>query len=310
MLGLAPLRVGNAALAQTDNETAGATSNATPVYTDVVLQLNPEYDNPLGYREPTLLVMLEGKFTGIVPSQVSFLVPTNSGMYSAGSRDAQGNYSGGPPDRTASSIPGWDVISYRLQSETFRVEYYDTQIVSGFPDRTISYDFRTLVPVTGMHVVVQQPRRATGFTANLTGATPTVATDSEGFTVYSYFVDEVSPSQPLHIDVSYSKPDAEPSIADAATSTGGGSSNTGMIAGIAAGVIVLAGVTVWLLKSRQPRYAPAGAPRAERRRRAREGGPAAGGAPAGGGGRFCTACGQRINPSDRFCPYCGARTGG
>ncbi len=118
------------ALAQTGNEPTGLKN--------VTLWLNPEYD------DPRLLVMLEGKIVGVnPPARIRFLVPTAAEMYSAGSRDATGNYTGGPPDRKASSITGWDEISYELQTDTCRVEYYDP-IIAGQPDKENSYYFQFL----------------------------------------------------------------------------------------------------------------------------------------------------------------------
>ncbi len=69
-------------------------------FKNVTLWINPEYD------DPRLLVMLEGKIVGVdAPAQVRFLVPAAAQMFSAGSKDAQGKYSGGPPSRRRGN--GW-----------------------------------------------------------------------------------------------------------------------------------------------------------------------------------------------------------
>src|SRR5450759_393867 len=85
------------ALAQATNEPSGFKSVTVWVY--------PEYD------DPRVLVMLEGQITGTtLPALVKFLVPQSANLFSAGSKNAQGVYSGGPPNRKASSIAGWDEI--------------------------------------------------------------------------------------------------------------------------------------------------------------------------------------------------------
>ena len=66
--------------------------NVPTGFQNVQLWVNPEYD------DPRLLVMLEGQIVGTQPpAEVRFLVPSAAEMYSAGSMDAQGRYSGGPP---------------------------------------------------------------------------------------------------------------------------------------------------------------------------------------------------------------------
>ena len=137
--------------------------NEPESYSNVKLWIYPEYD------DPRLLVMLEGQIEGTEPpAEVQFLVPSAAEMYSAGSMDTQGNYSGGPPARKPSSIPGWDEISYQVTTDTFRVEYYDP-IIFGNPEKTISYMFRTLYPMSEMEIIVQEPTGATDFTVSPDG---------------------------------------------------------------------------------------------------------------------------------------------
>ncbi|MFH1382912.1 MAG: zinc-ribbon domain-containing protein [Chloroflexota bacterium] len=271
--------------AQADNEPAG--------FKNVTLWVNPEYD------DPRLLVMLEGQIVGATaPVPVSFLVPAGAEMFSAGSMDAQGRYSGGPPDRTASSIPGWDEISYELQADTFRVEYYDP-IIIGQPDKTISYDFRWRYPISDLKVVVQEPKASTNFMVSPEG---TNSIDVEGFPVYLYdYANLGKDDPPLHFDIAYTKTDPNPSLDNPVlnsgnTTTGTGSSTTGLILGIVIGAIV-AGGFVWILLSKnKPARAPVravkngqtGTVKSRTRRR-----------------RFCSRCGQPIENPSQFCPHCG-----
>ncbi|MEK7352965.1 MAG: zinc ribbon domain-containing protein [Chloroflexota bacterium] len=255
------------ALAQSDNETVR--------FKDVALWLNPEYD------DPRLLVMLEGNLDGVAaPVRVRFLVPEAAEMYSAGSLTARGGqgYTGGPPERTASQIPGWDEISYTLQTDIFRVEYYDP-VISSQPDKTISYDLRTISPISNLRVVVQQPRKSSNFTVTPAG---NAGTDGEGYRINTFFFNNVTPGAPLHFDIAYSK----------------GGSNTGLIMGLILAAIVVGVVIIWMLKSRRPRYVPVRSSGKPRKRSARQPSP---------GNRFCTKCGEPAGASDKFCPSCGSK---
>lgn len=168
--------------AQGENEPGG--------FENVRLWLYPEYD------DPGLLVMLEGQIVGVEgPVNVRFLVPSAAEMYSTGSMSAQGQYTGAPPNREPSSVPGWDVISYDVTTDTFRVEYYDP-IIKGQTDKTISYEFRWLYPISDLTVIVQEPRKSSNFRVSLGEGKPD--TTSEGFAlhVYSYRdLDDAPPHQ-------------------------------------------------------------------------------------------------------------------
>lgn len=283
---------------------------------NVTLSVYPEYD------DPRLLVMLEGNITGVdAPALVRFLVPLGAEMYSAGSKDAQGKYTGGPPNRKASSVLGWDEISYELKTETFRVEYYTDEIV-GLPDKSISYDFRFLYPISDLRVIVQQPLKA----QNLAVVPNGTATNEGQFKVQTFNFTNLTPdpANPLHFDISYTKSDLNPSIQSTSGNSSGNlpssgtNSSLGLITLITVGVVVTAMVFFWLggKKKHKPGYtAQRPPPRAERRRgsqaqkrtetkviakrqaRAQEAKP--------GTDEFCYQCGSPVDSSAKFCPACG-----
>lgn len=252
----------------------------------VKLWINPEYD------DPRLLVMLEGKISGTqAPALVKFLVPSEAAMYSAGSKDAQDKYSGGPPNRIPSEIPGWDEISYLLQTDTFRVEYYDPVILAQ-PDKKISYDFRWLYPINDLSVIVQQPKKSSDYTIKPSGRS---TTDGEGFSVQTYSYRNLGIKDPaIHFDISYTKTDPDPSI----NPVGSGSSRSGLVIALVVGVIVV-GLFIWIINSQrkpastQKYQQRAGQTRAARRRNARN--------------RVCSHCGQPIDKPSQFCPNCGGK---
>ncbi len=264
--------------------TAGAQSLEPAGLTNVHVWVNPEYD------DPRLLVMMEGQITGSEPpTAVRFLVPHEAVMYSAGSMDAQGKYTGGPPDRKSSTVAGWDEISYQITSDRFRVEYY-YDAIKGFPDKTISCDVRWPYPVSGLNVFVQQPRNATNFVVTPAGGQAGV--DADGLDIQTYIIPSVDKDTLVHFDIAYTRTDTNPSIGSPSTPTGPPTekSNTGLLVGVLAGVAVLVAAGVlWATRSRPAKQAA----------RSRAGGRAA-------RGPFCSQCGRRLDHPSRFCPYCGA----
>ncbi|MDO8567346.1 MAG: zinc ribbon domain-containing protein [Dehalococcoidales bacterium] len=285
---------------------AFAETNAITGFKNVTVWVNPEYDNS------RLLVMLEGKISGATPPvQVRFLVPSGAEMFSAGSKDATGKYTGGPPDRKASATPGWDEISYELKTDTFRVEYYDDSI-KGQPDKKIAYDFLRLYPLSDLRVVVQQPRKSTNFTVEPKGSP---GTDNEGFTISSYSYTNLSVDQSVHFDISYTKSDPNPSLQNAPLSSqpATASSNTGDPAFFAISIVVvvilIVSMFVWVIRRQKPGRPVRQPSKVMARATARQPGRAnpaprnaSGGSPKG---QFCAGCGHAAEKRAKFCPYCG-----
>ncbi len=255
----------------------------------VNLWVYPEYD------DPRLLVMLEGEIVGALPPvEVTFLVPSAAEMYSAGSVDAQGQYTGGPPQRQPSSMPGWDEISYQVTANKFRVEYYDP-IIIGQPDKSISYEFRCLYPITGLEVIVQEPRKASDFIVSPIG---TAFVDDQGFNSYIFTYPELDKEQPLQFDFAYAKTDARPSLL---IEESGISSSPLTIVVIAVLVIAFAGLFFWMRHATsRPKT------RAGRRQLIRKSGLHRS-ADDRSKARFCSNCGDPIIGSHKFCSGCGVK---
>ena len=269
-------------MAQANNEPTG--------YRQVTLSINPEYD------DHRLLVMMEGQIVGVrAPATVRFLVPAAAEMYSAGSKDAQGVYSGGPPARQPSAIQGWDEISYEATSETFRVEYYDPSII-GSPNKTISYEFRSLYPVTNLQALIQQPFASSNFVISPEGQ---VFIDSEGFTEYSYTYPAFKVEDTLGFEISYTKSDPRPSLAIKADITAQGTSSSLplIIIPIALGVVLIAVLLIrrrnLILKTRR-RQSPKSKSGSNRKVNQTATG-------------FCRKCGKQIEGPFLFCPHCGTK---
>ncbi len=274
---------------------ANAQANSEPTgFKAVTLWVYPEYD------DPRLLVMIEGKISGATsPVTVRFLVPQSAEMYSAGSKDAQGNYTGGPPNRKASQIAGWDEISYQLTTDTFRVEYYYPGI-TGQPDKQISFDYYWLYPVSDLNVIVQKPLKATSF-----AVTPSGQQGTEGqFTVYNYSYTNLTPGNPLHFDIKYTKTDSAPSLGTIASTTSPSSSSSNsntvliVVVAVLASLLLIGGVILWFrspnrtpVKRLEP-ATPSGGPRTKLK---------------AARAKYCNYCGTQLDPDSNFCAHCGKK---
>jgi hypothetical protein len=266
------------------------TYNVPTAYQQVSLFIKPEYDRH------GLLVWLEGQIVGVkAPSTVKFLVPAGAEMYSAGSIDATGQYSGGPPNRISSDIPEWDEISYEVTSETFRVEYYDA-IILGSPNKTISYEFKSVYPISSMQVFIQQPSASTNFVISPVGQ---VFVDSEGFTEYSYSYPSIKGGAALNFEISYTKSDMRPSlgIPSGSTSKEATSSLPLIIIPIGLGIALIA--LILIRKRKMISKINRNQPSRSKPILARKGTKSSTG--------FCGRCGEQVEGSFLFCPYCGAK---
>lgn len=263
---------------------------------NVIVSVFPEYDDPppqslLG-GQPSVLVMFDGEVVNFnTTATIRFLVPSDAYMYSAGS-GPRNQYVGGPPTRNASTITGWDEISYELKTKYFVVEYYVPII--GQPDRVIPYDFYPLYPVNNLRAVVQEPKRATNVTVTPQGA---LGTDGEGFRIHTYNQANISPGDPLHFDISYTKKDTRPSVGD---DTGSPNTTVLIIMGAIA-VLVVIFIMVTRFVSKRPRSATT---RSERRQAVRA---AKGGSVKQVKNKYCRYCGKPVQETDRFCPHCGKK---
>ncbi len=274
----------------------------------VKVEVYPEYD------DTRLLVMVEGDVAGVdIPATVRFLVPADAEMYSAGSKDALDVYTGGPPRREASSLTGWDEISYEVTEETFRMEYY-TDLIQGDPAKTIAFEYHFLYPVSDMTVVVQEPYASTGF--SVVPQADNSYNDGT-FNVHQYSFTDLEKDEAFSFDISYNRLESRPSMAilggGSANGATSGSSNTGLIA--IAVMLAMAGgggVVFLMMRSKQQqqpavkRVAASGR-KSKQKPVKRVAAPDAGGKRNGGpASKFCTQCGQTVDKSHRFCPSCGS----
>ena len=263
-------------------------------FKDVALRGYPENDDPLRLGYPTVLVMLNGQVVGAEPpTTVRFLVPEDAVMYSAGSGPRE-RYVGGPPNRKASDVDGWDEIGYELMTSYSVVEYYAP--IQTSPDKAFSELFIPLYPINGLTAIAQEPRQAANFSVApqsqpVQPVRQRQYVDAQGFNIREYSYATLESHQQISFSISYAKENPAPSLEIAA-----GASNAGPIiaAGIAAALLI--GTVVYLARrgpssGRPGRRQVYGKPQAKKSGRA----------------RFCTKCGARLDNSRRFCPQCGTK---
>jgi hypothetical protein len=306
--------VGPVAHAQDGEEPTG--------FTNVRLWLYPEYD------QPRFLMMMEGDVTGTtLPTTVRFIVPDDAELFSAGYKDDGDQYYRGTNldiEGKPSSIPGYKEISFEIQEETFRIEYYDSSII-GDPDKTVAFQLNPLYPISDLTVYAQEPGEASNFVVAGEGASQKVFDDGfqSDFPAHLFNYLGLPAGEPLDFQISYTKTDPNPSVASAPLSNdpGGASGSaggigTGMAIGIAvASLVALGAGAYWVYGNRQRQPSSRSRRRANRRAvrrnqpsRAEPRAPRSGGEQAGGRRpKFCSDCGAPLDPGARFCPGCGTK---
>jgi hypothetical protein len=209
-------------------------------------------------------------------------------MFSAGSIDAERKYAGGPPERTPSEVTGWDLISYEITTTTFRVEYYHDAI-EGDVDKLVTSEFTALLPIDGLLVHVQQPRKSSNFSVTPIVESSMRAEDYEnGFRELLYAYTALNPSDSLRFDIGYTKSDPLPSLAIEESSFGGWP----YVGGGVAAVCLLCGVAAyWVVRKRRLEAELTVQPSPAKQRLPEQ--------------QYCTECGARVAGSFHYCPECG-----
>jgi hypothetical protein len=302
------------------------------------VSLWPEFD------QPRTLVILDGTLPPgtPLPAELTLRMPAAAGApHAVAIVGADGNLL----TASYTTNPAGDdiIVSFSANSLSFRLEYYDPALVMKGAARTYTFNWTTDYPVTAAALRVQQPSGATGLAAE--PALVDVGVADYGLRYWESSLGALAAGQTVSLALSYTKADstlsanavgAVPAAAAAPTAAAGLSAgpNLPLVITVAAVGLALVGAG-FIAYVRSARVTPRRSARGRRQRRgaARASAPRP---PAGTAARrperpsgasapaaaarpqpapaaaleaepaFCTQCGQRRQPGDRFCRQCGA----
>lgn len=259
----------------------------------------PEYD------DPSVLVIYDGEFANkeSFPKEVAFLVPSSARVNATAYGDGQGGFFNTEPWKTADAGSGWTRVLFTLPQPLFHLEYYYSPL-QGSPDKKMAFVFNSVNAADKIQLEIQEPLKASNFKTEPAAAMQTSRGHDFKYHVFNFA--NVTPGQNLQVQVSYTKSDPNPSVANISvpanalpsdsslnTSASVSSNNLILPIGIGAGGVALAvlGFLAWRVR-REPNDEPR-----RRTRGKRSTGPMA----------FCHECGNGLRAQDVFCPKCGTR---
>lgn len=284
------------------------------------IELWPEYD------QSAVLVILAGTLppTVILPAEVTLTIPGTATVFAAAVKDAND----GLLNATFSTTPAGAQTQVKLTAtaSTFQLEYYDNNLAINNTTRSFTWQWQADYAAQQVTVRVQEPAGASQ--VRTTPALQTTGAGDLGLIYQEGNLGAVTAGQPLTLALSYTKSSSQLSVdaigaaRPAATPAPANPSAAGLLAtpvtivAILAAAVIVAALGWWGMRQRaatsrrrrgrSPR--PPAKPRPPSPQAAPPGQqavvppPRAAPAPQ----RFCTQCGQPLQPGDRFCRACGA----
>ena len=252
----------------------------------------PEYDHP------GVLVLYNGSVKeSELPLHLEISVPSEI-QYAVGVGQTDTTEKWLPLDVVEREDGNW-IVSNIIKKE-FQIKFYFNPFTDK-PERKIDFPIKLNQNVQGFHVAVQQPLSSEKFVFMEPDAE--TVTDDHGMTYFRIHVPELKAGDTKVISLSYLNPSGKLSINILQEMLG---RTSGMGAEPAAGrtqsvsryqlptyepllVLGILSVIIGYLFWRHNRSTAAQVP-------------------SGDNQRFCTHCGNRINPGDRFCSQCGTKT--
>ena len=286
----------------------GVAAQSTPANLDSwTVEVWPEYDRA------AVLVLLNGtvpETTG-VPVEVRIPVPAGIDINAVAFPGEDGRLIS-IPWTTEPTADGQDIV-FTLEQPDFVVEYY-ADVISPPPSRNFDLNLAAPYPVQQATVTLRAPARASDL--QTTPAMQSAGTDALGNPLYTMQIGPLAAGEAVPLSVSYTKADANPTIANAVVGddvanvpavSSSGVDWLPLLAGLVLALAVVAGVAYWLWRRGQA----SGGSRQARRRAAREKGdtpvrpvaPAKTQKPAQN--LFCPQCGTKYEAADQFCRSCG-----
>ncbi|GAB4256484.1 MAG: hypothetical protein Kow00129_16980 [Thermoleophilia bacterium] len=290
---------------------------------DLRVSVWPEYD------DPRVLVIMQGELTDDVelPVEISFPVPKGAEIGMACEVDPSGGHACKP--YRLEDKGDYQTLTYTVESQKkVFFEYYYEAFPAGTQERSFEFKFWPQFPVGNLALDIQEPLRSTDFVID--PALGQTSTDSNGFVYHVQTYPEPEVGEPLAFNISYSKPDQDPSVNASSQGGSGGPLADGQSFSNEGAVYTVAGAVVFaiLLFAGYRTFRPAGAAAGRgggrgARRASRTNAKVASKAAASrsshpdkaparsgrSGGRFCTSCGTPVRTRDRFCSDCGEEVG-
>lgn len=269
-------------------DTAWAPS--APAVAEMTVEIWPEYD------DPRVLVIYRGHLapSESTPTGFSLVAPAGAQIHMAGGTDANGGHIHGLY-QTHDRGDGLMDVSYDLDVPDFYMELYYDPFTEG-DERNFTYSVVSPYDVTSLVVTVQEPLRAKSF--SVSPFTAEVVRDDRGLNYHVIRLDGVRAGTSEAITVSYSKTDRQPSVVPRELEGESGPPGRRAMSDILLGVaVLLAGITAYVYSfgswRRDPRDRTANDP------------PHPGDGSQARSRRFCTKCGNPLEPDDGYCGACG-----
>jgi len=270
----------------------------------VEIDLWPEYDDPgvlVIYR-----ITLPNSIS--LPAEFKLRIPAAAGSPNA--------VAAKQPDNSLVNLSyeqqtngAWNELTITATSPELQLEYYDPTLTKDGQQRTYSFEWPGDYAVQDFKMQVQQPYDATQMKISPDdfGAGQKLA---DGLTYYAGDIGPTPSGPPFKILVNYNKTSDNPSIRliqgnspvlPTKTNSNSFAAYLPWILGILGVALIVGGIAWFLLARREPARQRVHN-RSSRRRAASN----ASLAPNAEGYIYCSQCGKRASPGDRFCRTCGS----
>jgi hypothetical protein len=274
----------------------------------LTIELWPEYD------QPTMLVILRGTLAPetTLPTSVTVHIPASAnGPHAVAVQDANGQLTDAQFVTTLQA----DSLAVTLQATlpSFQVEYYDAMLKIEGEARQYAFAWTADFAVTAATLRVQEPVNV----RNLSGEPPLAlaGTSDTGLSYYTASLGALTAGQAITAQINYTKPDAQLSLAQVTAQppvatpvlvvtqpTAMSEAQLQQWLAMALLVVSIGLVGLGFLFWRRTRAAPTQPTRSHGRRSTNNPPPAS---PPAMTTKYCTQCGQPVEPEDRFCRHCG-----
>ncbi len=279
----------------------------------------PEYD------DPRVLVIMEADLTEEteLPATASFNIPKGAEIGMACEVDGGGGHA--CKAYKLEDKGDYQTLTYQVETQKkLFVEYYYEAFPATPGERQFQLDYRPAFPTANLEIEVQEPARSTGFAVEPDFAAG--ETDSNGLQYFNKQVSTPVVEEVLPVNISYSKPDAEPSV-KASTQTDAGAGGLGGAASTAtsrnslitiAAVIGFGALFFMGYRTFRPQPIGGGSRRGGRGRNenvvrsspAKQRGGGKSGKDRSSRGAFCIHCGSQVVADAHFCSECGSERDG